>query len=664
MELKRVLLIENAAIVSALRKMSADELIELLLSEREEHQKAEDRLKKERKKNKELKKACKDADEMNSRLAESINNLEKEKSLLAEKVRDTAEYYKSAMANLYGSKSEKLRSIMREAAGRLDELLPAEKEKDISGTESSVSGDRTDPQVPDSTGSEDPVPGSEPEKVKRTEKDSSCENPDGSYKNVPNPRKGNKGRNKGKKKSGVKDKQISGLKEKGGCHSEERVLSPSELLAACGAGCRFHHWETVTHVEYIPGKLVVHEEKVAVYAKKDGTGTVRASRETAELFRNCVLSPSLGAFLITSRYMDYLPCYHIHKKLERMGLSVSRQTVTNWNRMLGDRKLRVIYNRMKRYLVTELHYIQADETPQRVQDDGLGSGSVDRVWLFRSSELLRDGPKIILFAFRRGRSLEDLQAVLTEEFSGYITTDAYVVYHSLDEQKEGIYVTNCWAHSRRLLADAVKAMEKKTEAQKQKVLDSVSWKALSKIRDIYHMENSLKELTAEERKRQRQLVIRPLVDDFFEWIREAEKDESLSKKSKTMRGIRYCLNQETYLRRFLEDGNIPLDNSAAERVFRSYVLLRDRCGQITSLVGAEATAIIMSIVETAKANGLNVEAYMEYLLTEIARAEKEEKKSGMPVSEDYYDQFLPWSSELPGHLRIQYQEKSETQNEA
>ena len=155
-----------------------------------------------------------------------------------------------------------------------------------------------------------------------------------------------------------------------------------------------------------------------------------------------------------------------------------------------------------------------------------------------------------------------------------------------------------------------------------------------------------------------------MVDEYFAWVKKTLAENKVLAKSKTADGLRYSINQEKYLRRFLEDGNIPLDNSAAERVFRSYVLLRDRCGQITSLVGAEATAIIMSIVETAKANGLNVEAYMEYLLTEIARAEKEEKTSGMPVSEDYYDQFLPWSSELPEHLRIQHQEKSETQNEA
>ena len=163
-----------------------------------------------------------------------------------------------------------------------------------------------------------------------------------------------------------------------------------------------------------------------------------------------------------------------------------------------------------------------------------------------------------------------------------------------------------------------------------------------RIRKIYHEDNKLTDLSPEERCKERQTKIKPLVDEFFEWIRP--KADSLPSESGTAKAIRYALNQEKFLRVFLTDGRIPLDNNAAERKIRNFTIGRKNWVMVDTKSGAEASAVMYSIVETAKANNLKVYEYLTYVLTELSKI-IEYPNTEVP------ERLLPWSDELPENVR-------------
>ncbi len=162
------------------------------------------------------------------------------------------------------------------------------------------------------------------------------------------------------------------------------------------------------------------------------------------------------------------------------------------------------------------------------------------------------------------------------------------------------------------------------------------------IQAIYREEKQLKELPAQERQNRRQLNVKPLVEAYFVWVRE-----NLSKvpqKSKTWEGFSYSLNQEKYLKVFLDDGEVPMDNNAAEQSIRGFCIGKKNWVMIDTVAGAKSSAIIYSIAETAKANNLKPYDYFEYLLTEIPKHLDD-------TDRNFLDDMLPWSPNLPVNCR-------------
>ena len=215
----------------------------------------------------------------------------------------------------------------------------------------------------------------------------------------------------------------------------------------------------------------------------------------------------------------------------------------------------------------------------------------------------------------------------------------------IEKSLEGVTSANCWAHARRDFADALKAIGKKNQ---KSVKASVANEALERIAEIYHIEGQLKDLTSEERLIRRQAEIKPLVDDFFAWAKQCIADGILV-KGKTLEGLNYCVNQEKYLRVFLEDGDVPIDNSASERSIRPFTIGRKNFVMISTIKGAKASAIIYSIVQTAKLNNLNTYYYLDHLFTELPKLCAKSKKGNIDTAS--LDQLLPWSETLPENCR-------------
>ena len=205
-----------------------------------------------------------------------------------------------------------------------------------------------------------------------------------------------------------------------------------------------------------------------------------------------------------------------------------------------------------------------------------------------------------------------------KDFKGIVVCDGYSAYRKLDRENPDIVFAGCWSHARRRFAEALKALPK---AAQKNAKETVAYEAVSRIAAIYHLDNQMEGQPAKVRKMYRQANIRPLVEAFFAWAKEIQIKNQLS-RGKTLDGINYCINQEVSLKAFLEDGDIPMDNNATESALRSFCLHKHTWKLIDSLDGANASAIIYSITETAKANNLNPFRYLEHVLTVVLLSHK------------------------------------------
>ena len=172
---------------------------------------------------------------------------------------------------------------------------------------------------------------------------------------------------------------------------------------------------------------------------------------------------------------------------------------------------------------------------------------------------------------------------------------------------------------------------------------SAAYQALARISTIYKLEGTLKELSGEERLKERKTSIKPLVEECFAWVKERLEEESCLPKGKTAQGLKYSINQEAYLKVFLENGDVPIDNSASERSIRTFCVGKKNWVLINSVKGAQASAVIYSITETVELNELNPYYYIKYLLERIP--ELMNADGGIAAKD--LEPLLPWSESLP-----------------
>lgn len=439
---------------------------------------------------------------------------------------------------------------------------------------------------------------------------------------------------KRKKKAGKREADLKGLPEEVINH----IIPEEELIQIFGEnGWKQLPDDVYKRVRVQPAVYTVEVHHVAVYAGKDDQTIVKADR-TKSLLRNSILTSSLGASIMNAKFTNGLPLYRIEQDFQRNGIRISRQVMANWMIQLADRYLGIVYDRMHEQLLS-YHVLQADETPVKVSKDGRPANSKSYMWVYRTGKYYKDTP-IILYDYQKTRSHEHPEKFL-KGFEGLLVSDAYSAYRQLDKEQETISFSACWAHARRRFSEAVKALPKD---KKDSAKETIAYQALTRIAAIYQLDNSLADLSPEERKLKRQIMIQPLVEAYFSWLREIKESGKLF-AGKTLSGVDYCLNHEKNLRLFLKDGEVPLDNNATEGALRSFCLHKHTWKLIDTIDGAKSSAIIYSIIETAKANQLNPFRYLEYLLDVLKDHQEDTDRS-------FVDELLPWSPTLPDICRV------------
>ena len=436
-------------------------------------------------------------------------------------------------------------------------------------------------------------------------------------------------RRKPKKKQGKREEDLEGLP----VVVVEHSLTDEELADKFGKDS----WkqlpdEVYRRYSFTPAKAEVEEHHVKVYAGKKTQEVIKAPHPQA-LLRGSLVSPSLEAAIMNAKYVNAVPLYRQEQEFERYGLHIPRQNMANWTIQCADRYLAVLYDCLHEKLYG-YHVLQADETPVLVNKDGRPAGAKSYMWVYRTGRMYTER-QIVLYEYQKTRNASHPREFL-KDFNGVCVTDGYQVYHTIEGEREDLRIAGCWSHARRRFDEAVKALPK----QKQK--DSRAYLALTMIQAIYREEKQLKDLPAGERKNRRQLSVKPLVEAYFAWVRE--NLPKVPPKSKTWEGFNYSLNQEKYLKVFLDDGEVPMDNNAAEQSIRGFCIGKKNWVMIDTIAGAKSSAIIYSIAETAKANNLKPYDYFEYLLTEIPKHLDDTDRS-------FLDDLLPWSPGLPANCR-------------
>ena len=371
--------------------------------------------------------------------------------------------------------------------------------------------------------------------------------------------------------------------------------------------------ESSCKLDIIPASVKVIEYRRLKYACTCEECVKTASLPKSPIPKS-IATPGLLAWIITGKYCDALPLYRQESILKRMTIDISRATMAEWmirSALLMER----IYTALQEHLV-KLPALQADETPiQVLNEPDRSAQNKSYMWLYRSASAL--SAPVILYDYQSGRDHEKTLTFL-KGFSGYLQCDGHSAYKALSNKQQGIELVGCMAHMRRKFKEALDAIQKVKAANTQ---TSKPAQVLSLIQTLYAIERRIKDKSVEERYRSRQKDSRPVMDKLKRWLDKHQPH--VTPKSALGKAITYAQNQWPYLERYLDSGLLDIDNNAAERGIKPFVIGRKNWLFAQSTRGARASAILYSLVETAKANGLEPYAWLRHVLTELPQLNKD-----------------------------------------
>lgn len=377
-------------------------------------------------------------------------------------------------------------------------------------------------------------------------------------------------------------------------------------------------------LEFIPAQLKVLEywQEKAVF-EQDGQDRILAAERPVHPLGKCIATVSLLAYLITSKYADGLPLYRLEQMIKRLGHDISRTSMAHWIIRLDD-VFKPLMTLM-REVQNSSDYLQADETRiQVLKEDGKTAQSDKWMWIVRGGP--PDQP-VVLFEYDPSRA-GGVPLRLLEGFAGILQADGYSGYGQVC-RANGITRIGCWDHARRKFVEASKAAPSGGKGKNAKTTKADV--ALGYINKLYTIERQIKNASISERYRIRQELSLPQLEAFKSWL--GENLSKVMKGSLTRIAMEYTLNQWDYLVGYCERGDLNISNALAENAIRPFALGRRAWLFADTAHGARASATCYSMVETAKANGLEPSAYIQYVLEHIATADTLEK----------LEHLLPWN---------------------
>jgi len=397
-------------------------------------------------------------------------------------------------------------------------------------------------------------------------------------------------------------------------------IPEDDKVCSCGS-CMVRIGEEVCEkLEIIPQKLIVIRHIRPKYACKKCDGAkseqaVKIAPVPPQIIPKSIVTPGLLAYVLVGKFCDAIPFYRQEKQFSRIGIELSRVDFSNWAIQVArqcDPLVEILLNEVRAGPV-----VQMDETRLQVMKE-LGRANTNKSFMW----VIRGGPPespVILYRYHPSRSGK-IPLQYLSEYEGYLQTDGYGGYREVGSLPCIIHVA-CWAHARRKFDEAAKPSRKAGSAEE----------ALGRIGKIYRIERDLRaqQLEPEEFLEKRKDRVIPILNDFKKWLDK----KALQVPPSTLMGkaVNYALKEWDKLLRYLDSPYLTPDTNLVENAIRPFVIGRKNWLFSGSPRGAHASATIYSLIETAKANGLEPYRYLKYIFTKLPLAQ----------SQDDYQKLIP-----------------------
>ena len=418
---------------------------------------------------------------------------------------------------------------------------------------------------------------------------------------------------KSRKHKGKREKDLSKLPKQ----VVEYKLSPEDQVCPkCDGPLHEVRPEIHKELEVIPAKIIVKETHRMIYScrsceKTDTNASMIMADAPNPVIKGSIASASLIADIMVKKYVDATPLYRQEQEYKRRGLPINRQNMSNWVIRVSGDWLKPVYKRMQEMLVS-YDVLHVDETELEVLNEpGRKATTKSYMWLYRTGN---GHYSIVLYDYQQSRSGDNAKNFL-KGFKGFLQTDAYSGYDKLlKESKAGsameVTIAACFAHARRYFTETLKAI-----ADKESYMYTSSYDGVKQIDDMFELERELSSMPYEQRYEERLSRLKPKLEAYFAWI---ENEHALAlPKSNYGKAINYSFNQKDKLMNILKDGRLELSNNRAERAIKPFVIGRKNWLFTNTPAGAESSAIIYSIIETAKENNLVPFEYLKYLFEKL-----------------------------------------------
>jgi len=384
----------------------------------------------------------------------------------------------------------------------------------------------------------------------------------------------------------------------------------------------------------IPAKVerihYMQETMICPTCKEDDEPVIVTAKTPSPLMKHSLASPSTVAYVMYQKYVNSMPLYRQSKDLGQMGVKLSRTTLANWINACGMDYMKPLYDHLHQLLL-EREFINADETVcQVLKEDGKAATSKSYMWLYASGN---DGlPPIRLYEYQPGRS-GTYPITFLKGFTGYLCCDGYNGYNQL----KNVTRCGCLAHMRRYWFEAIPAERRK---KKPKDLPPIPAEiGLDYCNQLFELEKQYMDLEPEKRKQLRLETEKPVWKAYWTWLETVYPTGG----SRLAKAVTYAMNQKPYMENYLLDGRCSISNNLAENIARPYVIGRKNFLFHDTVKGAQASSIIYSLVETAKANHLNILKYLEMVLMVMVDFDGNPK---------VLDMLMPWSSHMMDRFKI------------
>ena len=392
-------------------------------------------------------------------------------------------------------------------------------------------------------------------------------------------------------------------------------------------------------VELIPAKLVVKKYYSNTYGckkcEKKNMPVFLHGFVPAPVLPHSLASASTAAWVIYQKYVNAVPLYRQEKDWKQYGVEITRATMANWVIRNSEAFFLPMYEYFHRKLL-ERGFAMADETPLQVlHEPERRAQTKSYMWLFRSGE--DGGPPIILYKYSETRAGDNAVDFL-HGFKGYLMCDGYSGYNKVPDAKR----TACWAHIRRYLTDAI---------TKGKALDYTqpSVQGMLYINQLFHLEDVIrsKYSSFDAITKARLEKEKPVVEGFLSWLDQ----QNPIRGSRMDKAVTYIQNRRSYLTIYLEDGRCSFSNNLSENAIRPFTVGRKNWLFCDTPNGAQASAIVYTMVEMAKANGVNVYHYLTYLL---------EKLPDDRMRDDELELLAPWNETVKAEIERRANESNQS----